>query len=81
MLCQVRPATPQNTSDDLDGLSVHYNMRLAPPQLWRIVAIYLALWSTPATASLGDRLPDFKECVKVCNAGPTAVRERSMDSN
>ncbi|KAK4220083.1 Per1-like-domain-containing protein [Rhypophila decipiens] len=39
------------------------------------VALIIALFVAPASASYGDRLPEFKECVQICereNCGPDA---------
>ncbi|KAF2145021.1 uncharacterized protein K452DRAFT_316152 [Aplosporella prunicola CBS 121167] len=39
---------------------------LRAPWLPIVIAALLLLAAAPALASLGDRLPDFKDCVKVC---------------
>ncbi|KAF2133635.1 Mn2+ homeostasis protein-like protein Per1 [Dothidotthia symphoricarpi CBS 119687] len=40
-------------------------MRLRVPSAWQSIAV-LVLLSGVAQASLGDRLPDFKDCLQVC---------------
>jgi hypothetical protein len=41
-------------------------MKVRKTSRWRVSALVGALFlATAAHASLGDRLPDFKECVKV----------------
>ncbi|KAF2843124.1 Mn2+ homeostasis protein-like protein Per1 [Patellaria atrata CBS 101060] len=42
-------------------------MRLRSPSAWHTIALAIGfLFVQAAHASLGDRLPDFKDCVKVC---------------
>lgn len=40
-------------------------MKVFSPERWLIIVTLVALLTKFVYASLGDRLPDFRECVKV----------------
>jgi hypothetical protein len=66
-------------SPNLHGLFRRYlkersEMRVGSQSRWLVSAVLVALVCREAAASLGDRLPDFRECVKVGARGQQKSR-------
>jgi hypothetical protein len=54
-------------------------MRVSCAKRWLILAALLALLCHEVAASIGDRLPDFRECVKVSFEVLAAYERREAD--
>lgn len=63
------------------GLALSVMSRKGVHTRWRLYGAIIALMAGSALASIGDRLPDFRECIQVCRQETCLVSSHIADAD